>query len=225
MALPIKIITKSDFTDIVEIANNIIDKKLNPQIVNAQEFDLCELMGDDFYYYFMSWFDTDGTIKDNAPQPIIDLYNGSYYSLSVNAPTGGIVDDEDDTFQFNASSVDRYNPGIKPVLVCYTAARLVRKVDAHITPNGYMDKTNEFSEHASGGRKAFDSNEYENQALAYWHKVLKFMEADKGLFPQYFTDCGCNTGNGKVKPRMIPIGNDDGYVNKTGYGRIYHRRR
>jgi len=128
---------------------------------------------------------------------------------------------------YTQNEIAKNNPGIKPVVVCYTGARLVRKVDAHITPNGYMDKVNEFSEHVSGSRKAFDSNEYDNQALAYWHKVLRFMESDKTLFPQYFVDeCGCGTSKGNVKPKMVPIGgNDCDYNNYSRYGKLYNRRR
>lgn len=207
MALPIKIITKADFEDIIELPANMRDEKLNPQIVKAQEFDLAKLMGEDFYYYFLSWFKEDGTLKTDAPQEIKDLYNGSTYT---------------------SNEISKNNPGIKPVIVCYTGARLVRKVDAHITPNGYMDKVNEFSEHVSGSRKAFDSNEYDNQALAYWHKVLRFMESDKNLFTQYFTDsCGCNSGGkGSVKPKMVSIGgNDCNYNNYSGYGKLRYSRR
>jgi len=200
------IINKADFTDIIELPTNIIEAKLRPQIVKAQEFDLAKLMGEDFYYYFLSWFDSDNTLKEDAPQEIIDLYDGSTYTQN---------------------EIAKNNPGIKPVVVCYTGARIVRKVDAHITPNGYMDKVNEFSEHISGSRKAFDSNEYDNQALAYWHKVLRFMESDKSLFPQYFVDgCGCGTSKGNVKPKMVPIGgNDCDYNNYSRYGKFYNRRR
>lgn len=206
MAVPIKIISKADFEDIIELPANMLDKKLNPQIVKAQEFDLSKLMGEDFYYYFLSFFTADNTVNPDAPQAIKDLYEGSSYTVN---------------------DIARNNPGIKPVLVCYTGARLVRKVDAHITPNGYMDKTNEFSEHVSGSRKAFDSNEYDNQALAYWHKVLKFMESDKSLFPQYFVDgCGCNSkGKSGVKPTMIPINGNDNDYNNIGYGKLRYFRR
>lgn len=202
MALPIKIISKADFEDIIELPANMADKKLNPQIIKAQEFDLSKLMGEDFYYYFLSYFNEDGTLKDDAPQQIKDFYNGGSYT---------------------ENEILKNNPGIKPVIVCYTGARLVRKVDAHITPNGYMDKVNEFSEHVSGSRKAFDSNEYDNQALAYWHKVLRFMESDKTLFPLYFKNsCGCGSSSkGNVKPKMVSIGsNDCNYNNYSRYGKL-----
>lgn len=186
MATPL-IITKSDFVGRVELPNNLGNEKINQHILHSEDFDLCKLMGDRFYYYFMSNFEANGTIKVAAPQAIKDLYDGVEYTV------------EDITYS---------SPGIKPVLVYFAAARLIKKIGSHITPNSYSTKVNEFSEPVSNSTRVFDSNEYENEAIAYWNKNLLYMSNNRGLFPYFYeNDCGCGNGrtNGK-RPTMIPVG-------------------
>lgn len=189
MATPL-IITKTDFVGRVELPSNLGVEKYNQHILHAEDFDLCKLMGDKFYYYFLSNFGTDGVINPAAPQQIKDLYNGSTFTV--------------DEIVYN-------NPGIKPVLVYFASARLIKAIGNHITPNSFATKINEFSEPVSNGNKTFQANEYENQAIAYWNKVLVYMNNDKTLFPQYFEDdCGCSTGRSKGKrPTTIAVGGRD----------------
>lgn len=200
------IITKTDFEGRVDLSANINEaKKLNQHILHAEDFDLRNLMTDKFYYYFMSQFETNNgivSLNTGAPQEIVDFYNGSSYTVD---------------------SVSWANPGVKPVLVYFSGARLIRGIDAHITPNGFRDKVNEFSEQVSGGRKAFQANEYENQALSYWSMIETFMNNNKTLFPQYFDgDCGCNSKRTNIRPRTIAVGNTD---NNYGYGKLRYRGR
>lgn len=201
------IISKPDFMGRVELPNNMAIEKYGQHILHAHDFDLCKLMGDKFYYYFMSNFETNGTIKSTAPQAIKDLYSGS---------------------TFTVDEIDYNNPGIKPVLIYFASARLIKGIGNHITPNNFAMKTNEFSEPVSNGTKTFQANEYENQAIAYWNKVLLFMNNDKTLFPQYFEDeCRCSTGRSKGKrPTTIAVGGrdlgpDDNYYYRRN---VIHRR-
>lgn len=200
------IISKPDFEGRIDLSVNLNEaKRLNQHIRHAEDFDLRGLMGDKFYYYFISQFQTVAnvvTLKDTAPQAIKDFYNGSDY----------VVDD-----------VEWNNPGVKPVLVYFSGARLIKGIDAHITPNGYRDKVNEFSEQVGSGRKAFQANEYENQALSYWSMIETFMANDKSLFPQYFGDnCGCDSKRTGARPRTIAVGNTCN--NNYDYGKLRYRR-
>lgn len=201
------IISKPDFEGRIDLSVNLNEaKKLNQHILHAEDFDLRNLMGDKFYYFFISQFqviENVVTIKETASQAIKDFYNGSTYT----------VDD-----------VEWNNPGVKPVLVYFSGARLIRGIDAHITPNGYRDKVNEFSEQVGSGRKSFQANEYENQAISYWSMIETFMKNDKSLFPQYFGgDCGCDSKRPGARPRTIPVGNT--CINNYNHGELYNRRR
>ena len=152
MATPL-IITKSDFVGRIELPNNLGAEKYTQHITHAEDFDLCKLMGNEFFYYFMSFFEADGTIKTDAPDAIKELYNGSEYTVN---------------------DVVYSNPGVKPVLVYFAGARLIKGIGNHITPNSFSTKVNEFSEPVSKSTTLFQATEYENQAIAYWNKCLLF---------------------------------------------------
>lgn len=47
------IITRNDFSGRVELAANMVDAKINNRILEAQDFDLRDLMGNPFYYDFI----------------------------------------------------------------------------------------------------------------------------------------------------------------------------
>lgn len=197
------LINKSDFEGRIDLSVNLNEaKRLNQHILHAEDFDLRKLMGDRFYYYFIGQFQVVSgvvSLKPGASQQIQDLYNGS---------------------TFTVDTVDWTNPGVKPVLVYYAGARLIKGIDAHITPNGFRDKVNEFSEQVGSGRKAFQANEYENQALSYWSMIETFMANDKTLFPIYFDNgCGCTENRKSSRPTSIAVGN----LNNQNYGHGWRR--
>jgi len=204
MATPL-IIVKADFAGRVELPNNMAAEKYNQHILHSEDFDLCKLMGDKFFYYFMSNFETNGTIKPAAPQAIKDLYSGVDYTV------------DDITYS---------SPGIKPVLVYFAAARLIKAIGNHITPNSFATKINEFSEPVSNGTKTFQANEYENEAIAYWNKCLLYMSNNKDLFPIFYeADCGCSGSRSAGKrPTMIPVGGRS-ITPCKGYDRRYRNGR
>lgn len=185
------IISKPDFEGRIDLSVNLNEsKRLNQHILHAQDFDLRRLMGDRFYYYFINQFQVIANVvslKPGTSQQIQDFYNGSTYTVDA---------------------VEWSNPGVKPVLVYFSGARLIKGIDAHITPNGFRDKVNEFSEQVSSGRKAFQANEYENQAISYWSMIETFMSNDKSLFPLYFDNgCGCTEDRKISRPRSVAVGN------------------
>lgn len=199
------IITKADFEGRIDISSNLNEsKKLKQHILHAQDFDLREVMTNKFYYFFMSFFEADGTIKDSAPDEIKALYSGGSYAID---------------------GVDWLNPGIKPVVVYFAGARLIKGLDNHVTPNGFRTKVNEFSDEVPAARKNMQANEYENQALSYWSMVTTYLENNKTLYPQYFGDsCGCESRKPSSRPRSYAVsGNEQTYHNTNG--RVYNRRR
>lgn len=177
-----QLITKTDFAPYVDIAQNLSDAKLNPRILEAQNFDLKYLMGEDFYYDFIS----DLTSDKNK-----NIYNGA-----------------------------ERQQGIKPVLVYFTAARLVKALDIHITPNGVMQKRNEFSDHVDTKLIGLKIKEYENLANAYWDEVSRYIEAKgKIIYPLYPTFCG-DAGKSTTSGTMIyGIGGDDTGQQNRNYNR------
>lgn len=193
------LIRKSDFEGRIDLSVNLdAARKLNQHIRHATDFDLCELMGDRFFYGFLATFDETGTQKIDTPQLYKDLYSGSTYAVK---------------------GITYPNPGLKPVLVYFTGARLVKKLDEHITPNGFRDKVNEYSEQVGSGRRAFASNEYENQATAYWRKVETFISHNRAFFSDFYHgECGDTRGGNRARPKTVAVGASNRIV-------LHNRRR
>lgn len=163
------LITKGDFEPYIDVAANLSDKKLYPKIREAETFDICGLMGDEFYYDMMQWVNEDGSFKVDMPDGYRDLINGVTYDNTI------------------------VLPGLKPVDVYFSGARLIRSLDLHITPNSMAYKLNEYSERAGPKAIGMKATEYENQAIGYWRKCVSFIDfSGKDIFPLWngFASCG-----------------------------------
>lgn len=188
------IITRADFPNYIEIASSLIDAKLNPRITEAENFDICGLMGNSFFFDMMQWVNPDGSLKADIPTPYKDLINGTTYNTTY------------------------ILPGIKPVDVYFSGARLIRSLDLHITPNSMAYKRNEFSDHADGKIIGMKATEYENLAIAYWNKCVLFIEfSGKDNFPLWygFKNCGNEESTGRQKIIGVKGRTNRGYY----YGR------
>lgn len=196
-----KIISVSDFAGRITLPTNLRTDILNPYITDSEDFDLCELMGNTFFYDFMGSFNEDGTQKESASQAYKDLYTGVTYTYK---------------------EVQYVSPGIKPVLVYFAGARLIKGLDMHITPNGMMQKRNEFSDHSELKEKVFQSSQYENQAIAYWNKCVIYLDANKADFEHWRSTC-CEHQSG-YRPRMKAVGKEN-FANHDIYFGTYGVRR
>jgi hypothetical protein len=172
------IIQRTDFAPYIDISSNLKDAKLEPQVNEAMQFDVCGLMGNDFFYDFMQYVNPDGGVKTDSPQQYQDLFNGSLYNENY------------------------VNPGLKPVIVYFSSARLLRSLDLHVTPNAIMTKRNDFSDHAEYRAIGQKATEYENRALAYWNKLTDFInDSGKVKFPLWNGFKSCGSGS-NLQPRQ-----------------------
>lgn len=198
------LITKTNFAPYVELSANLHDSKLKPKILEAQMFDLAGLMGANFYADMIQWVDDDGRVKDNAPEQYKDLINGKTYNIQQSGVTIPIV-----------------STGIKPVVVYFAAARLIRSLDLHITPNAMMYKRNEYSDHADTKAIGMKATEYENQAIGYWrNQAVPFIDfSGKDLFPLWHSFSTCSNERIAGSRQRITGVKGKGYPNNYYYGR------
>ncbi len=196
-------IKRTDFVGITKIPAQLPDPDLKTAILRAQDFDLARETGPVFYSYLFGFVTADGTLDPATPEEVKRLFNGYVYEYR---------------------GVNMTSPSLKEVLVYFATARLAETIDAHLTPHGLMDKTNEFSEHVSLSRKGKIVNVYENMGLAKWNLIKGFMDTDRSAYPQYYgDDCGCGTKRGGMRPRTINLNNSTN--NSDARTDNYYRRR
>jgi hypothetical protein len=115
------LITLTDIRSIKSISLNLNqDKELVPNIIEAQEYDLRPILGDNFFL---------DLVDDLTASPSLvlysDLWNGSEYTY------GG----------------ERYkHEGIKTVLAYHAYARYLSGANIQSTATGFVHKTNQYSE-------------------------------------------------------------------------------
>lgn len=267
------IITRNDFAGRVELAPNMLDAKINNRILEAQDFDLRELMGNAFYYDFIPRCYTGiGNVNFDAPDTSApdNNYPGivAISSNGVNATFDAIVLGAivtsltpvnrgsgytiSDTFTFaelpgaqfsvatNAFGVDLpYLPlysggsyqikgitymldGIVPVLVYYATSRLIKNLDIHFTPDGMRTKRNEFSDPLESKDISWRSNQFVNQALAYWNMCVTYLDQQSTLYPLWRNNICGDKGSGRSAPKIRSLGADrnDGYNDNRSYIRF-----
>lgn len=190
MATPL-LINRADFTGRVELSANMADAKINNRILEAEDFDLCALMGDAFYYWFIAQ-----TQIGSVPASITTLLTGGTYVVN------GI------TYSFD---------GVKTVLVYYTTARLIKALDINFTPFGVTQKRNDFSDHIESKDISWRANQFINQGLAYWEKCVKYLDANNATYPLWRAGCGCGDDQAKPAARFSVLGGGE----ERGYGYPY----
>ncbi|HVW98169.1 MAG TPA: hypothetical protein VHA56_19515 [Mucilaginibacter sp.] len=114
------LINQTTFQRYEDISVNIKPERLGVFIKKAQELDLKPFLGHALYFDFIRNFNDDGTIKDDAPQPYKDLFNGAEY-------------------------LDKYGhivlyEGMAPTLVYFTFARFIEADSVHYTATGPVIK-------------------------------------------------------------------------------------
>src|ERR1700733_5924189 len=73
------LIDQNTFQRYEDISANVKPERLKIFVNKAQDLDLKPFLGYALYYDFIKYFNDDGTIQDDAPQPYKDLLNGSEY--------------------------------------------------------------------------------------------------------------------------------------------------
>jgi hypothetical protein len=189
------LINQTTFQRYEDISANIKPERLNVFIKKAQDLDLKPFLGHALYYDFIQHFNDDGTIKNDAPQPYKDLFNGSEY-------------------------LDKYGhivlyEGLQPTLVYFTFARFIEADAVHYTPTGPVIK-----HHDNGAAVAPKDivklvQQQRSVANAHANEVEKFLLDNKADFPLWHYN-GKNKSARQSGPRIRSIDKTD--YNYPEYG-------
>lgn len=146
----VQLITISDFNSLRVLSNNLnASKKLDPYILEAQQFDLKPMLGNALYL---------DLCNDFAAYPSLsvysDLFNGS---------------------EWTESGFTYRHEGLKSVLVYFSYARYVIESPLSETANGVVIKTEQYSQSAEDKALIRRRDTAYSGAQAYWVDVKKFL--------------------------------------------------
>ncbi len=173
------LISFPDFAPFTDICSNIDkSRKLDPYIRQAQELDLKEVLGDEFFYSLLSDFEDSPSLGTYN-----DLMKGCIYEK-------------------NGATLR--NPGLIPVLCYFTYSRYVISKPYTDTAFGMMQKKNEYSEPVSGRDLARLADSSRSIAHAYMSDVLKYLNSRNPSYPLWKN--GCSASKNKMSIKITGVG-------------------
>lgn len=167
------LISISDFTPYKAISANInATKKLEPYILEAQEFDLKPLLGDELYNALVEDFEASPSLTDYS-----DLFNGSEWTLSGH---------------------NYKHAGLIPVLCYFAYARYKLNSNTEDTAFGTITKRNNESEPVSEKTISRQADQARSGAMSYMNQVIKFLNDNSTDYPLWVNSCKTKTGRTRI---------------------------
>lgn len=157
------LIDQITFQNYEDLSVNVKSDRIKFFVKKAQELDLKPFLGHALYYDFIQYFNNDGTLKDETPQPYKDLLNGSEYLDK----RGYVVLYE----------------GLLPTLVYFTFARFIEADAVHYTATGPVIKHHDNADALSPQEVAKLVQQHRSVANAHANEVEKFLRDNKADFP------------------------------------------
>lgn len=146
----VQLITISDFNSLRSLSSNLnAAKKLDPYILEAQQFDLKPLLGNSFFLSICNDY-VNGEFTD-----YVDLFNGS---------------------EWTESGKTYRHEGLKSVLIYFSYARYVIESATNETAYGVVNKTDQYSQSAEDKTLIRKRDTAYSGAQAYWVDVKRFLD-------------------------------------------------
>lgn len=183
-----QLITAESFLPYRAISTNLDNaKRLEPHIIEAQNNDLLDLLGEHLFYdlikhikaYRIAKEADENHVATTDQQQFLNLLNGTTYVYKQGTP--------------NEITIEY--PGLVPVLVYLTYARFVNRDNIRSTPAGFVIKTTMESTPVSGKQIAEEAGRAVNDANVAFRRSEKFMRDKAPYFDKYLSSCACS-GNG-----------------------------
>lgn len=154
------LITLQDIRDIKSISLNLnSDKELTPHILEAQDFDLRPLLGDNFFLDFLEDFEASPSLSEYS-----DLWNGCTY-----------------TFQGEKFR----HEGLKTILAYHSYARYTSEAGIQSTATGFVQKTNQYSDPVNDKAISRKIAQARSAAQICEGRTIDYICRNKTLYPLY----------------------------------------
>lgn len=164
------LISLNDFAQYRAISANLNSaKKLDPYILEAQQFDLKGLLGNAFYHAIVEDYEGSPSLATYS-----ELFNGSEWQCG------------DKTYR---------HEGLKPILCYFAYARYVFSSNTEATAFGTRLKKEEYSDAVDDKTIIRLRDNAVSGALAYWEDVKLFLNDNSVDYPLWI----CDNKNKKIR--------------------------
>ena len=182
MADTTKLIEASDFAPYKVIADNITESKtIDPYILEAQQFDLKPLLGQELFIDLLEDFEDTPSLSKYE-----DLFNGKSYEKYGK----------------------KYkHQGLVPVLCYFAYARYLTNANQSSTEYGVVQKRTDESQPVPEATLARMITQAREGAMAYWHDVKTYLDHNANDIPLW----NCSKKDWPISglPSMRGIGDDN----------------
>ncbi len=191
-----QLITAADFLPYRAISKNLDEaKRIEPHIIEAQNNDLIELLGEYLYFDLIKNIKAYNAAKEADPlyvattqqQHFLDLLHGVTYVYKPGTP----------------NEITKEYPGLIPVMVYLTYARFVNRDNIRSTPAGFVVKTTMESTPISAKQITEEAGRAVADANVCFRRVEKFMRDKTPFFDKYISGCECSgIGSASIGQRL-----------------------
>lgn len=183
-----QLITLDDIKTYKPLSINLNEvKKVNPYILEAQQFDLKKLIGSKLYVDILRDYNETPSLSQYS-----DLFNGS-------------------TYQYEGNTYS--HEGLKMVLIYFSYARIVFNSNFEATAHGTRVKKEEYSEPVNRHELKWLQDQANSGAMSYWEEVEKFICRNIEDYPLYRT--GKNNKTKTIVSFSDPLENKDKHGSNT----------
>lgn len=155
----VQLINKSQVSQYLQTAIGISDTEFNKYITEAIEFDIKELLCEDFYNDLLN------NSADTKYQTLLDGGNYNYNSKNYNFS------------------------GLGKVIAYFAYARFINKTNFVSTSHGFVVKTTPHSEPMKTEDRRSHYHNYRKEANIIFKDVKKFIERNQSDYPDCNYDC------------------------------------
>ena len=157
-------ILQSDFQSFQDLPESFLySRRLVPKILEAQDIDLQEILGYEFYVQVAAVLNDGGSVN--------------------NPSTTGITAGTE--INFGQVAYDRLLNYLKPIVVCYSISRYYS--DENITPTrwGARQKENNWSKEVDQDQKDRVAQHWKSKAFHYSENLEKMLNANSADYPDW----------------------------------------
>lgn len=139
-----------------QLSTNIdLNKKVQPAIRDAQEFDIRPFLGDELYNAIQDDIQNSGTVYDDLMNETVYTHGGRTY----------------------------VSPGLRNTVSLFAYARIKSDANEHDTAFGAVNKLNPYSNGVSEATISRQVREIKEQAKIYLQRVQAYLDRNENQFP------------------------------------------